>query len=139
MTDGLVFRSKVDPWLVGVMMIAPVILSVVFVSVASSEGLNIAAISVGAGLVLSTMLTSWVLSSTRYTIARGELSAQSGPFIWTVPLSDIRSVEPSRSLQSAPALSLDRLAIRHGAGGLLLVSPKDRDGFLAALKARRPA
>jgi hypothetical protein len=77
----------------------------------------------------------WLLSSTYYQVEAEVLEIHSGPFHWSVALSDIQSVRPSRSLLSAPApaLSLDRLELRCASGRQLLVSPRDRMGFLDAI------
>ena len=36
-------------------------------------------------------------------------------------------------MASSPALSLDRLLIVYGVGKVVLVSPKDKEGFVSAL------
>jgi hypothetical protein len=80
---------------------------------------------------------AWTTWGTRYTVAPPSLVIRSGPFRWTVPLAEIRTVTPSRSMLSAPACSLDRLEITFGSRRTL-VSPADRAGFLAALAAACP-
>jgi hypothetical protein len=79
-----------------------------------------------AGLLL------WVLYGTRYTFSAGVLDARCGPFRFRVPLDDVTSAEPSRDALSGPACSLDRLLIHYG-HRRILVSPRDREGFLEAL------
>jgi Bacterial PH domain len=61
---------------------------------------------------------------------------RSGPFHWTIPLREIRSVRPTQDVRSGPALSFDRLRVEFGAGRVLLISPRDRDAFLADLVRR---
>ena len=48
------------------------------------------------------------------------------------------SVRPTRSILSAPAASLDRLEVKFKKGQPLVVSPRDKQGFVAALKAVNP-
>jgi hypothetical protein len=55
-----------------------------------------------------------------------------------VPLAKIRSVKPSWSLLAAPALSLRRVKITFDHGSCL-ISPRDREGFIADLEARLKA
>ena len=86
---------------------------------------------VGVGLPL------WTLLTTRYTIDGTSLHVRSGPFRWTIPLRDIRSITPTRDLGSSPALSLDRLRIEYGGGRVLLVSPREKDTFLRDLQDRQ--
>ena len=55
-----------------------------------------------------------------------------------VPYRDIRGVEPTDSILSAPALSMDRIRIDYGRDSEAVISPADRDGFLTALAAKVP-
>lgn len=80
----------------------------------------------------------WIFLSTYYELNDRELVVRSGPFRWHVPLDSIASVRPTRNPLSSPALSLDRLELRYGAGKWLLISPRDRDRFLADLADRAP-
>jgi hypothetical protein len=63
---------------------------------------------------------------------------RAGPFRWQVPLETLRSIRPTRSPLSSPALSLDRLELRYGQGRVLLISPADGARFVAELSARAP-
>ena len=56
----------------------------------------------------------------------------------SIPISSITSIRPSRNPISSPALSLRRLSIRYNKYDEILVSPKDREAFVAALKAANP-
>lgn len=81
----------------------------------------------------------WILYGTYYGFREGELYARSGPFRWRVQLHSIDEVRPSHNPLSAPAPSLDRLAVRYRNGRrLLLISPADKAAFLRALVARAP-
>jgi len=89
-------------------------------------------------LVLVTVVVTMLISlrplmTGPVPMSAGVLEIRSGPFKWTIPLDAIKKVDPSRSLLSSPALSLDRLRIQYGGGKSILVSPNDRDGFLAAI------
>jgi hypothetical protein len=55
-----------------------------------------------------------------------------------IPLASITALRPTRSPWSAPALSLDRLEVVHGTGSVL-VSPRDKAGFVQAIRAAVPA
>lgn len=83
--------------------------------------------------VVAIGLPVWLAFSTHYTVDADSLRIRSGPFRWTIPRADITEVTPSRSVLSSPALSLDRLAIRYGKRRTILVSPRDKEGFLRAL------
>lgn len=81
----------------------------------------------------------WIWWGTGYRVTADELQVRSGPFRWRVPLAAITAVRRTRNPLSSPALSLDRLEVRYGPGRVLLISPLDREGFLAVLRARCPA
>lgn len=134
----LVFKSRVDTWLV-VVLLAP--LGALSWQVLrettrrpSAEHWIIAAVAASViGLV------TWLFAATDYTITGPDLTIRSGPFRTTIPIASIRRIRASRTLLAGPALSLRRLELDHGTYDVAIVSPKDRDGFVAALVARNPA
>ncbi len=80
-----------------------------------------------------------VLYATYYMISGDRLIAHCGPFKSSVLLQNIEEVVPSHNPLSSPALSLDRLHVRTRGSLLgLLISPRDKQGFLADLVARAP-
>ena len=90
-------------------------------------------------MVVVTFFVLWILYGTRYALTAEDLIAFCGPFRTVVPLAAIEEVRPSRSPLASPAPSLDRLEIRHSGKMIgLLISPLDKDGFLADLKLRCP-
>jgi len=95
----------------------------------SQTGPLVFVVIIGA-LVLGFFL--WLTVTTRYVVAEGELIVRSGPSKWVIPLDSIESVTETNNPMSSPALSLDRLEIRH-ANGSILISPNDKAEFLAAL------
>jgi hypothetical protein len=54
-------------------------------------------------------------------------------------IRDVRSVRPTHNPLASPALSLDRLRVELPIHGDLLLSPKDKAGFLQALTQINPA
>ena len=97
------------------------------------EPVAIMAIVVGAGLPL------WLLVSTRYELSATDLYIFSGPFSWRVPLREVKSISPTRSVLASPALSFDRLRIDHGRFDSIMISPREKDRFIDELEARRAA
>ena len=128
-----VFRSKIDLWLVIVAVAMPVLmLEFVLDGIIASDKLaDVLALLVMVGVL---GIFVWVYLSTRYTITGDFLLVKAGPFSWVIPIEDIISIEPTRNPLSSPALSLDRLLIRYGAGAELMISPKDKPGFMTELK-----
>src|SRR5690606_20487972 len=108
-----VFTSKVDRWIVVLLVIAIVLSMGAFVFMAlMADPLSIlftgGLVAVGAGLPL------WSMAPTRCTLDGETLRINSGPFRWRVPVKQITSVTPTHNPLSSPALSIDRLSINYG-------------------------
>lgn len=132
-----VHRSKVDNWLVVVLLIAMAVSLaaslLVLATTPSGTGVWIAVptAAFGAGLPL------WLLLTTDYTLDDRHLRVRSGPMKWTIALAEIERISATRNPVSSPALSLDRLRIDYGKGRSLMISPRDRQAFLAEIEALR--
>lgn len=141
MSDALIFRSKIDWWLLTLLMGAVVVCFAVGIEARNAipqygwvtSGLIIAACLLGGGLPL------WVVLSTKYAMTDDALDIHCGPFRWTVRIVDIENIEATRNPLSSPALSLDRLRIAYGAGRSIMISPENKHQFLRHLESRRKA
>ena len=132
----LTFRSRIDPLLVAITF-GPV---VVVLGMLVRQGVQRGAMALGglSILALSLGLLAWIFLDTGYRITGEALLVRSGPLRMTVPLPDLRTARRTRSILSAPALSLRRLELTYGSGKVVVISPLDETGFLTALKARAP-
>jgi len=128
------YRSKVDSKIAAVTVLTIVVLIVTGATLTDRN--HDTAIVLHAVSLFCLALCVWTLLGTYYVIDATSLDVRSGPFHWTVPLRDIRSVQPTRDIRSGPALSFDRLRIEYGAGRVLLVSPREKDAFIADLARR---
>ncbi|MBS3901676.1 MAG: PH domain-containing protein [Dethiobacter sp.] len=124
------FLSKYDWWLTAIIISG--ILLLAFSALGSSSSV-IVFINTGISIFIC-----WVFFGTGYRVLDEKLIIRGGPVKWTVALSDVTSIKPSRSLLSAPASSMDRLEIRHKKGAVI-ISPKDKEGFLKLMKERCPS
>ena len=127
------FKSKIDTWLIALFVVEAVTLLASGLAIALSSGgvAGWVALLIMFGAVL---LPVWLVWPTEYMVDGSELRIRSGRlFKWMIALDSITSVQPSGSLISGPALSLDRLKIKYGAGKWVLVSPEDKVGFLRAI------
>ena len=133
----MVYKSKIDAWIVLILVGLPlgVLFGLIFAETASTAELIIMVAVIGA----VTLLPFWLLATTDYRFRDDSLYIRSGPLNWTIPLSGIRRIEPSRSFASGPALSMDKLLIYYGKHDWILISPKDKEGFLSELESRRNA
>ncbi|HTG36951.1 MAG TPA: PH domain-containing protein [Thermoanaerobaculia bacterium] len=133
---AITFPSKIDRWIVWLTAI-PLTISAAAVTSALLAGPPLPAAFLMVGLeVLIVAFMVWTCRGTRYLVTDREVIARSGPFRWRIEIAGIESIRPSKNLLSSPAMSLDRLEIRYGGGRRLLISPKDRAGFLEAVVAR---
>lgn len=127
------FSSKVDSWLIPVMVLAMAGLLAALVAVLVTPTpwpvrALVALVSVAVVLLLFS-----VFRGTHYTVTEQELRIVSGPFRWTVPVDEITAIDPSRNPLSSPALSFDRLKISYGKRKFILISPSDKAGFMRAM------
>ena len=133
------FNSKVDGWLIPVVVIAIAGMLAAFVAVVTDDTPLWLKLVVSFTSVLFCGFLFAVLMSTYYVVADGVLRIVSGPFRWKVAISDIVEITPTRNPVSSPALSLDRLKITYGSRRFVLVSPADKDGFNRAIEQERSA
>ena len=132
MDEPSYFAPKIDRWLALVLLSAAAISSAALTSL-PQRGQPVGVVALLVMGACGIVLPIWVLLRTGYRLTEHTLCVTSGPFRWRIPLEQIESVRPSRSVWSGPALSLDRLAIRYGRGRCLLVSPKERERFAREL------
>lgn len=131
------FPSKIDAWLVslslgGAVAVLTTLLTASHIGRAGLTGFIVALACTVLGML------GWVLLGTFYRFEGPLLVIRSGPFRWRIPVGEIVSIEPSRSLISGPALSLNRLCIEYGEPRrIMLISPRDRSGFLREFELRR--
>lgn len=124
------FASKIDAWIVVIAMMP----LAVAVTILAFNGGHPAALL----LVLAPQaFLIWILAATSYTVTSESLVARCGPFRWIVLLASVRSLSATRNLLSSPALSLDRIAVEH-TGGRLMVSPRNKAAFVAAVVSAAP-
>ncbi len=137
MTQSKTYASKIDAWLVALSLACAIaaLTSLLTVSHLGSAGLSMFIVALACAVVGS---LAWVLLGTNYRFDGAMLLICSGPFRWRIPIREIISIEPSRSPLSGPALSLDRLSIEYGVPRrIILISPRDRGGFMQEFERRR--
>jgi len=137
--DSPIYPSKRDWWIVLIIWgsIAMTILAAVKAAQSAFASMPGLAFVLFCAAVVLGLLS--VLYATYYVISGDRLTAHCGPFKSSVLLQNIEEVVPSHNPLSSPALSLDRLHVRcRGSVFGLLVSPRDKQGFLADLVAHAP-
>ncbi len=74
---------------------------------------------------------------TEYKLTNDQLQVDSGFSVQKIEITDITYITPTRSMSSAPALSLDRIKISYQ-DEEILISPKDKSRFYREIRARNP-
>lgn len=126
------FPSKRDWWL-GLILLTAVFLPLIMTLWDGGEEVTLL-FSIPVAL-----LVGWIWFDTGYTITDEELKIKSGPIRFKIRLESIQSIKKSMNPLSSPALSLDRFKVSYGEHGIALVSPKDKRGFVEAIRERNPA
>ena len=135
----VVFRTKVDLWLVAVIVVAfgfGLWATMASVRQNPGEGWIGLVVMIGAmGLVMG------ISVPTEYIVTDRELVIRSGVLRSTIPLDSILRVYRTHNPLSAPAWSLDRIGIDYRSGRarrLALISPRRQADFLSVLQQRVP-
>ena len=131
-----VFRSKKDWWLVAFLICMSGLLLQLLLTMQAKGTMQQYPLHT-AVYVLTIIILWWPLWSTRYVVDNGVLTIKSLWLSWQIPLSTIRSIQPTEHSIIAPALSLKRLRIDYTEDGVqkfILVSPKDQAAFIKVLQ-----
>jgi len=131
-----VYSSAVDLWLLVLLMAGPLVcvgMTIYLMQLGRNQE-SLQCLWIGAGLLLVTGICT---VPCRYTLTDQELRIRCGVYSARVSLDQIRDVARSGSWLSGPALSLRRVKISTPSR-FYLVSPVDRDQFIAALRERCP-
>ncbi|MFG0262413.1 MAG: PH domain-containing protein [Novipirellula sp. JB048] len=126
------YESAIDLWLLMLLLLSPVVAAVIGGYLLANERPGDASLLFLAGAAALLVQGIFVVPC-RYTILDDAVSIRCGILCYQIPIADIRQVEKSSSFKSAPALSLRRVRIKT-ANRDYLVSPKDREGFIATIK-----
>lgn len=120
-----VYKSKIDFWLlslIGGLLILPLAPALFF------GGAAWLALGICGGTAL---FMAWLYLATQYKVTADDLTIHGGLYKVKIPKKSILSVLPSRNVLASPAFSLDRLEITYDKNSKILISPKDKSGFLA--------
>lgn len=129
------FRSKIDWWLllIFVVITANIIFKIYQEVHHSSIGTNFSHLMIYSLVILVIWLPVF---NTYYVVENNTLIIKSLVFRWKININDITQIEPTHNPLSSPALSLDRLKISYMKNGRIakvMISPKDKEGFLNTL------
>lgn len=91
------------------------------------------------GMAVLLPVTAFVVHmflATRYIIEGNMLTIRSG-FLYkrSIDIRTMHKIKTTSNIQSAPAASMDRIEITFGKREYVIISPKDRDAFIADILA----
>ncbi len=128
-------KSAVD-WWVGLLIWFTIVISIstLFLVPESERGVTFLIVAPVVALML------WIYFGTYYELKVDHLYCRSGPLVARIPYCAIKSARLTSNPISSMALSLRRIEITYVSksifGGLVYISPPDREGFLRELKQR---
>jgi len=134
-----VFPSRIDAWLAIVVLLA--VLSPIPVLVLRGAGSGAEQVVGWVTALLPLVAGGLLLLPCRYTLADDHLHIRCGVIRQRIAYRNITGMVLSRNILSAPALSLHRVKVsyrkQNGRGqGFQLVSPREREVFMQALRTR---
>ena len=135
--EKVVYKSKVDAWLVIV-----VVAAVAVVLLPLFSGFSWGYLLAASGVLVCLVPVFALLFSIRY-IVEGDKLTVSCDILGSraYDIMSVRSIRPARTWLSSPAASLDRIELRFSVRRVqpLIISPEDKTGFIARLKSINPA
>lgn len=138
----MIYPTKKDAWIVIIVVGAGLLLLMQAAGLIISKGFSFPPTLIICGAVLFYFGIIFLLAyPINYEISGSTLEIRSGLLLrFTIPLSSITRVSPTNNPLSSPAWSLDRLQIdylKNGKPKVIMVSPKDKDGFLRELRHKK--
>ena len=129
--EKIIYRSKMSKWLV-------VFIAIVIIGIA----ITMIIVKAWPAMILDVLLFglfAYLFNTTDYTVDGSTLKVRSGFIInITIDIATITKIEPTNSVLSAPALSFDRLEVFYNKYDSVVISPKDKAGFIAKLQEINP-
>ena len=128
------YTTKVD-WWIATLLVGSLLFCIAFgIYLLLTRDPLLGTVSMAIGLFMTTLIILIGIPC-KYILDDDRLVVRSGRLTHIIPYADITDIVKTRSPLSAPAFSLRRIKIEHRKG-FILISPKNRDSFIAELKAR---
>ena len=130
------FKAKVDWWMHLVLASMPLTnIWVFFLWI--QHGRIITLLCAAFILLLNVFLIMPLWINTHYVLDENELRVKCQPLInERIPYASIKTVRETRNPLASAALSLDRVEIAYGVGGVIMILPQNKQEFLRQLEQR---
>ena len=90
-------------------------------------------------IIVTIALIAHLFANTYYVVTPSELRIKCGIFCQKIEINKIRKISETKNIISSPALSLDRLEIMYNKFDTVLISPRDKTGFVTAITEMKPS
>lgn len=80
----------------------------------------------------------WIWFGTSYRVKNKYIAIKYGPFKEKISIQDINRIGKKKSILVAPALAIDKVLLRYGKYGEILLSPKKEKEFINLLLIKNP-
>ncbi len=127
------YKSKVDTWL-WTLVFAIFLFGIAICLSVPLGWIGLITLLPGIALVVD------IIKNTDYTIIGDKLNIRSGVLMhYQYDILKITSIEDTKTPLSSPALSFDRIALKHGKRTLIIISPKQKEAFITHMQRINPA
>ena len=125
------FKSKIDIWFV---LLLGIVLGGALLVTINGESWSSSIM-----MFLVIVFVSYIFMTTFYIIESQNLIIKSGFIVnMKIDIQNIKKISKSKNITSSPALSFDRLEILYNKFDTVLISPKDKSGFIEAILKINP-
>lgn len=136
-SSGMIFRGKVDWWFYGIMILIAVILIPIIVT-AFMGGMTGAAVVDLLVLAVIEGFCSLIVWRNYVRLETRGIVIVFGLIQLAIRYDDIHALSETRSPLSSLAASLDRIEIRYGNGGMVMIAVVEKQAFFEEMKKRCP-
>ena len=125
-----VYQSKIGIWIVAIM--ATAFTMGLYGAYMTHDYINLGV------LTFIFVFVTYLFATTRYIVTGNLLQVKSGFVVnKKIDITTISKIEETYNPVSSPAASLDRLEVTY-TGGSVIISPKDKCGFVTHLQSVKP-
>ena len=134
---GMIFKGKVDWWFYGIMILIAVILVPIIVT-AFMDGMTGAAVVDLLVLAAVEGFCGLIVGRNYVRMESGGLTIVFGLIQLPIRYSEVTAISETHNMLSSLAASIDRIEIRYGKNGCVMIAVVEKQAFIAEMKKRCP-
>ena len=132
---GMIFKGKVDWWFYGIMILIAVILVPIIVT-AFMDGMTGAAVVDLLVLAAVEGFCGLIVGRNYVRMESGGLTIVFGLIQLPIRYSEVTAISETHNMLSSLAASIDRIEIRYGKNGCVMIAVVEKQAFIAEMKKR---